>query len=78
MKISLFTKDTSCADIGQVKIAHVCMFDKNMMTLYFIDKEQQLLLITILIKEYVTFTVTGQTISIDMKEDQRIRYRFDS
>lgn len=78
LKLTLFTTDQACKELGEVEIAHMTIFEPNSMELHCISDESQLKLMKILIKQYVTFSCTGSKVSVDMKQYHRIRFRFDS
>ncbi len=80
MKITLFTTDVSCADLGEVQASHITMFGKNSeITVYFNTSEEQLKFINLLIKNYVLFSCQGKNITLlfEANNHQRVRYRFD-
>ena len=79
MKITLYTTDEKCTEIGVFESANICMFDEDMrISITFIKEEQQLDFITCCIKHYVLIQVQGNVVTLMPEKYQRVRFRFDS
>jgi hypothetical protein len=76
--ITVFDKEENCNELVRVKFAHISMFKENQMDLNFINREEQLKLMNVLIIHHVKFICEGDTISLLLNERQRVRVRFDS
>jgi hypothetical protein len=75
LKLSLFTKDASCNDLGDIRLSHFTNFEgKN--TYYPSGyQDEHLKLVTILVKNKIPFTSSFSSVSID---ETRVRIRIDS
>jgi hypothetical protein len=81
MKITLFTTDSACTNLGEFKCAHISMFDKDMkIKLHFVLNEDQLKFIETCIKHYVLIQIQGNDVTLipESNNYQRVRFRFDS
>lgn len=79
MKVFLFTNDSACTDIVEVKAAHICMFGKaNEIDIRFVIDAEQMKFIQACIKHYVLIKIQGSTVTIVPEEYQRVRFRFES
>lgn len=80
MKLTIYTTDEQCLDLGQFKIAHMTMFGKGVIELHFISKEEQIRLLQLFIEKYVLFQVQGTKVSIipESNNYQRVGFRFDN
>lgn len=80
MKITLFTTDANCTELGMFKAAHITIFEKNEMSITFVDESEQLSFIQCCIKNYVLIKVQGASVKIvpETNNFQRVRFRFDS
>lgn len=80
MKVTMYTKDESCASIGTVNVAHVTMFENNILTLHFTEPDEQIKFIKVCIRMYVKFECQGNSVKLipEVNNFQRVRFRFDS
>lgn len=53
MKVTLFANDENCTQIVSILIAHVTMFQKNELSLNFIDKKEQMKFIETCITNHI-------------------------
>lgn len=80
MKLTLYTTDSSCADIITVRIAHMTMFKDMTPLLRFTSNDEETKFIAACIKHSVLIKVQGHEVSLIPEQNnfQRVRYRFDS
>jgi len=80
IKVTLYTTDKECTEIGSATFAHISMFKDNNIVLSFISTDEQLKFIALCIKHYVKFECQGQSVCLirETNNFQRVCYRFDS
>lgn len=78
IKMTVFGRDEHCTELVSVVFSHITMFDENKLDIRFIHPEEQIKLVTCLIKQHAKFTCEGQVVSFPVSERQRLRYRFDA
>jgi len=81
IKVTLFSTDEKCDELGSVEISHMSMFEKDMrMTLRFLLGPEQVKFIELCIKHYILIQIQGQHVSIisESHNFQRVRFRFDA
>ena len=78
-KITLFTNDSDCKELGSFTISHVVMFwEANEVTFYFLFMEELLIALKLLSLQYITVEMNGLNLKIDMKQYRRCRFRINS
>lgn len=80
IKITVFTTDVNCEELGSTIVNHITIFEKNNIGLTFGNKEILRDFIGLLIDEHVLFEVHGMKLKIipETNNFQRVRFRFDS
>ncbi len=81
MKVSLYSTDEKCSDLGTVQCAHISMFAKGLrIKLTFICVNQQLAFVKLCIKHYILIEIQGHDVTLvpEPNNFQRVRFKFDS
>ena len=79
MVVTLYTTDKSSIELVKCSISHISIFDKNEISLHFLNSDEQLKFIKVCIEQYVLFSVQGNVVKLipETTNFQRVNYRFD-
>jgi len=80
MKITIFDKTSNCTTLGEITSAHITIFEQDEVKINFVNEDEQIKMIKILIKSKVLFSCSGQDVNIlrNPEGPRNIRLRFDA